>query len=183
MRPLPNVLPMTRFMLRWGIRLNILGIVFKILLGTSFALYSDEFAVFLFEHPRLIVSGVAIAVSPAKGMAVAGVVLAAMLASCVLALLLLRTLAKVVESIRAGDPFVPENGQRLRLVAWLLLYLQLVSAGAGLVLSLMFSVFQITLNELFSPLLTGVLTVLLAFILARVFESGSTMRSDIRDTI
>lgn len=179
----PNVLPITRFMLRWGIRLNFVGIAFLVLLAFSLVTYSDEVARHFLEYPGVNVSGVSVEMSPSRATVAAGILIATSLVSLVLLMMILRTLVKVVDSVRTGDPFIPENGPRLRRIAWLLLYTQLTAIGAGLTLSIMFGVIKVSVNTLFGPVLAGALTALLAFILARVFEAGSAMRSEIRETI
>ena len=43
----------------------------------------------------------------------------------------LKRLLAIVETVRAGDPFVAANAQRLQVIAWLLLALQLLSVIIG----------------------------------------------------
>ena len=89
---------------------------------------------------------------------------------------LLSRLLAVVETVRAGDPFVPENAVRLMTIAWCALAIQL--------LHLIFGVMAATVNAAGSNVdwefsLNGWLAVVLLFVLARVFEVGTQMREDL----
>lgn len=94
----------------------------------------------------------------------------------------LSRLQKIVETVRKGDPFVAANAYRLNSIAWFLLALQLVSiavAAVGKAISTPTN--PIHLDAGFSPL--GWLSVLLMFVLARVFAEGTLMREDLEGTI
>ena len=96
--------------------------------------------------------------------------------------MILRRLLAMVETVRAGDPFVAANAYRLHAIAWLLLAVQLISmtiGGIGRVLST--SEHPIDLDAGFS--VNGWLAVLLTFILARVFAEGTLMREDLEGTV
>ncbi|HLF30579.1 MAG TPA: DUF2975 domain-containing protein [Xanthomonadales bacterium] len=89
---------------------------------------------------------------------------------------LLSRLLDVVETVSAGDPFVPENAVRLMTIAWCALGIQL--------LHLAFGVMAATVNAAGSNVdwefsLNGWLAVVLLFVLARVFEVGTQMREDL----
>jgi hypothetical protein len=93
---------------------------------------------------------------------------------------LLSRLLAVVETVRSGDPFVPENAVRLKTIAWCVLTTQL--------LHLTFGVLAATLNAAGSNVdwkfsMTGWLAVVLLFVLARVFEEGTQMREDLETMI
>jgi hypothetical protein len=93
---------------------------------------------------------------------------------------LLSRLLAVVETVRSGDPFVPENAVRLKTIAWCVLTTQL--------LHLTFGVLAATLNAAGSNVdwkfsITGWLAVVLLFVLARVFEEGTQMREDLETMI
>jgi hypothetical protein len=92
----------------------------------------------------------------------------------------LSRLLDVVETVRSGDPFVPENATRLNTIAWCALFIQL--------LELAFGVMAATLNAAGSNIewqfsLTGWVAVVLLFVLARVFEEGTQMRADLKTMI
>jgi hypothetical protein len=94
----------------------------------------------------------------------------------------LRRLLAIVDTVRSGDPFVAANADRLQLIAWSLLALQLLSlvvGGIGKVIST--PAHPLHLDAGFST--SGWLAVLLTFILARVFAAGALMREDLEGTV
>jgi len=96
--------------------------------------------------------------------------------------LVLRRLIAIVETVRASDPFVPKNAERLYAIAWALLALQVLSiliGGIGEAISTRDH--PVDLDAGFS--LNGWLAVLLTFVLARVFAEGTLMREDLEGTI
>jgi hypothetical protein len=96
--------------------------------------------------------------------------------------MILKRLLAMVETVRAGDPFVAANAYRLQAIAWLLLALQLLSiiiAGIGAAIST--PKHPVDLDAGFS--VSGWLAVLLTFILARVFAEGTQMRGDLEGTV
>ena len=96
--------------------------------------------------------------------------------------LVLKKLLGMVETVRAGDPFVAANAERLQAIAWTLLALQLLSmviGGIGRMLST--PEHPVNLNAGFS--INGWLAVLLTFVLARVFAQGALMREDLEGTV
>jgi hypothetical protein len=96
--------------------------------------------------------------------------------------LVLKRLLAIVETVRAGDPFVAANADRLRGIAWALLALQVLSLVIGAVVR-MFSTpaHPIVISAGFS--ISGWLAVLLTFLLARVFAEGTHMREDLDGTV
>ncbi|MBI3447302.1 MAG: DUF2975 domain-containing protein [Acidobacteria bacterium] len=94
----------------------------------------------------------------------------------------LKRLLAIVETVRAGDPFVAENAHRLRAIAWVLLALQLLSLVVGAIARAVSSpAHPLHLDAGFS--INGWLAVLLTFLLARVFTEGSLMREDLDGTV
>ena len=94
--------------------------------------------------------------------------------------LLFSRLLAMIDTVRAGDPFVPENGARLKTIAWCLLSLQLFN--------LLFGLLAATMNAAGSNIdwefdATGWIGVLLVFVLARVFEEGARIRADLEAMI
>ena len=93
----------------------------------------------------------------------------------------LARLLAMVETVRAGDPFVPDNAVRLNTIAWCALAMQLFH--------LAFGVMAATVNAAGSNVdwkfsgFTGWLAVVLLFVLARVFEEGTRMREDLQRMI
>ena len=94
----------------------------------------------------------------------------------------LRLLRAIVDTVRAGDPFLVVNARRLETIAWWVL------AGEGLrlligaiALATTSSMPALDLDLGFS--VTPWLAVLLLFVLARVFAQGARMRSDLEGTV
>jgi hypothetical protein len=95
---------------------------------------------------------------------------------------ILKRLLAIVETVRAGDPFVAANAVRLQTIAWALLTLQLLSLVIGAIAkSVSTPAHPLHLSAGFS--INGWLTVLLTFLLARVFAEGALMREDLEGTV
>jgi hypothetical protein len=95
---------------------------------------------------------------------------------------ILRRLLAMVETVRAGDPFVGANAARLQTIAWVLLTLQLLSIVIGAISkSVSTPAHPVDLDAGFS--VNGWLAVLLTFLLARVFAEGTVMRDDLEGTV
>ncbi len=94
---------------------------------------------------------------------------------------LLAALRAMLRTVQSGDPFVVANAARLRTIGWMLLAVQcgdLAMGAATLVaraLHVDFAPWQ--------PSFTGWIAVLVAFVLAQVFERGAAMRDDLDGTI
>ena len=94
----------------------------------------------------------------------------------------LKRLLAIVETVRAGDPFVAANAQRLQTIAWMLLALQVISMIIGGIVRVISSPeHPLKFNAGFS--ISGWLAVLLTFLLARVFAEGASMRDDLEGTV
>jgi hypothetical protein len=104
------------------------------------------------------------------------------LAATPVAYVVFSRLLAIVETVRAGDPFVTRNAQRLQTIAWAMLALEL---SRGVVVSIARAVSTpatpIDIRMNFS--LTPWLAVLLLFVLARVFEHGAHMREELEGTV
>src|SRR6266850_2483717 len=88
----------------------------------------------------------------------------------------------IVETVRAGDPFIAANASRLQSIAWALLTLQLLSLVIGAIAkSVSIPGHPLHLDAGFS--INGWLAVLLTFLLARVFAEGALMREDLEGTV
>ena len=95
---------------------------------------------------------------------------------------ILTRLLAMVETVRAGDPFVALNAARLRFIAWALLTLQVLSVIIGAIgKSVSTPAHPVDLDAGFS--INGWLAVLLTFLLARVFAEGTRMRDDLEGTV
>src|SRR5687768_9415753 len=94
----------------------------------------------------------------------------------------LKRLLAIVETVRAGDPFVAANAARLQAIAWTLLALQLLSLVIAAIAKIVSTpAHPVDLDAGFS--INGWLAVLLTFLLARVFAEGTRMRDDLEGTV
>jgi hypothetical protein len=97
-------------------------------------------------------------------------------------------LRAIINTVGEGDPFVPPNAERLSLMAWLMLGVQLlVWAAIPFALQLVdfVRVFgedsDIKIDGGFD--VSGILLIIILFILARVFRHGAAMREDLEGTV
>lgn len=96
--------------------------------------------------------------------------------------LVLRRLLAIVDTVRAGDPFVAMNASRLQAIAWALLVLQLLGMVIGGIADAVSTpAHPVDVDAGFS--MSGWLAVLLTFLLARVFAEGARMREDLEGTV
>jgi hypothetical protein len=94
---------------------------------------------------------------------------------------LLNALEQIVASTGQGDPFILANAHRLRTIGWCLLGLQLLDIP-GTLLARLFPNLGSTSHELpFS--FGGWISVLMVFILSRIFAAGAAMRDDLEGTV
>ena len=94
----------------------------------------------------------------------------------------LKRLLAIVETVRAGDPFVAANASRLQAIARALLALQLLSLVIGAIVKAV-SPPEHPLHIQAGFSISGWLAVLLMFLLARVFAEGTRMREDLEGTV
>lgn len=96
--------------------------------------------------------------------------------------IVLKRLLAIVETVRAGDPFVAANASRLQMIAWMLLAVNLLSIVIGAIAKAVSTPANpLHLDAGFS--ISGWLAVLLTFLLARVFAEGALMREDLEGTV
>jgi len=97
-------------------------------------------------------------------------------------LAVLKRLMAMVQTVRAGDPFIATNAYRLQAIAWFLLGQQLLSLVIGLIgKAISTPAHPLHLDAGFSP--GGWLAVVMTFVLARVFAEGTLMREDLEGTV
>jgi hypothetical protein len=134
-------------------------------------------------NEQWIMSAFKIPPSPAAAGLVMGLRIIAVigLATIPLGLAILKRLLAIVDTVRAGDPFVATNAQRLQTIAWLLLALQIVGIIIGMFGGRIATPKSLHFEASFS--LDGWLAVLLTFLLARVFAEGAAMREDLKGTV
>jgi hypothetical protein len=96
--------------------------------------------------------------------------------------IVLKRLLAIVGTVRAGDPFVAANANRLQAIAWALLALQLLSLVVGAIAKAISTpAHPLHFDAGFS--ISGWLAVLLTFVLASVFAEGALMREDLERTV
>ena len=163
-RTFPPALAVSHGLLRALIALNLLAGLFVLgLLITSFV--AEPFFV------------KAMKITPGAMVLSGRLIMLLGLASVPLAHILLTRLLAIVGTVGSGDPFVALNAQRLRKCAWALLGLE----GMHLAVGAVSAAGSIDVDWDYSP--TGLLAVLLLFVLARVFAEGSRMRADLEGTV
>jgi hypothetical protein len=91
-------------------------------------------------------------------------------------------LLRIVESVRAGEPFQVENARRLRVIGWSLLALQVLHISVVAIASAV-STKDVPLRISSNFDVTGWLAILLLFVLAQVFLEGTRMRADLDGTV
>jgi hypothetical protein len=97
-------------------------------------------------------------------------------------LAMLKRMLAMVDTVRAGDPFVAANAYRLNTIAWLLLALQVIGLFVWAIgKSVSTPAHPLHLDAGFSP--AGWLAVVMTFVLARVFAEGTLMREDLEGTV
>ena len=95
-----------------------------------------------------------------------------------------RYLLRIIDTVRDGDPFVPDNAKRLTIMAWLMLAVQVVAlplTGLGVYITKTVGENPGTIDADFDA--SGFVLVLTLFILARVFRHGTAMRDDLEGTV
>ena len=165
--------------------LPIAHVVLRILIVLNW-LYGAAIATLLVAMPtrRWIMSALDLSPSPEADQVIMGLRAIAVLGLVAMPLhyVVLKRLLAIVETVRAGDPFIAANANRLRAIAWALLALQILSIVIGAIGKTISSpAHPVHLDAGFS--INGWLAVLLTFLLARVFAEGTLMREDLEGTV
>lgn len=128
--------------------------------------------------------GEAITAFPA--LQICGILLLA-LGIAVLAFLFFGKLRQIINSVGEGDPFAPENADRLNMMGWMMLGIYaLMGVMAAVAVTIASWIEQIEGSEFSVDIdfdLTSLLMVVILFILARVFKHGAAMREDLEGTV
>jgi hypothetical protein len=111
-----------------------------------------------------------------------GAMLLLFLATLAAAAYLLCQLQALVASAAHGDPFAPASALRLRRVGWALVVTQVAALPIHWIASRIVAAGS-DLGSAGGLSLGGVLAILLAFVLAAVFEQGSAMRDELEGTV
>lgn len=93
----------------------------------------------------------------------------------------LRQLQALVASA-ASDPFIPANAGRLRRIGWALVVVQLLALPLGWIAKSI-AVASSEFANMGGLDLNSILAIMLVFVLAAVFEQGSTMRDELEGTV
>lgn len=162
------LLSVTQFLLRVGIALIAFSIIVCTIAAVALMLFpSQEFLPKLSQGATLWWVLGAVAVS---------------IVMLTLYLFFTLNLSRIVATVGTGDPFQPENADRLDHMAWLTLAVQ----GCMIALAPMVAVIASRLDEGHGNLdvsFSGFLLALVLFILARVFRRGAEMRDDLEGTV
>jgi hypothetical protein len=168
----PDALGLSRRVLGW---LRILNMIYGG--GVAIMLIASLVAPeFLFSALGVRAAPWAPATLAMRGIMVVGV------AGAFVAHQILTGLLLIVESVRAGDPFILDNAARLNTIAWWLLGAELLHLLVFVLASMASTPsqpFDIDWTFSFTPWIA----VLLLFVLARVFAQGARMREDIEGTV
>ena len=162
------LLAITQFLLRIGIGLIALTIVIATFALVALILFPNQQLL-----PRLSAEGTL------WWVVIAGAVSVVMLT---LYLFFTLNLSRIVATVGTGDPFQPENADRLDRMAWLTLAIQ----GCMLLLAPLVGIVASRIDEVrseFDLSLNGFLLALVLFILARVFRHGTQLRDDLQGTV
>lgn len=162
------LLTVTQLILRIGMVILVLGIVLAA--GAAIALVVTPDQQLL---PRLSAGNTI-------WLVLAGVVLVGLMMT--LYLFFLRHLSHMIATVGTGDPFQPENADRLSKMGWLTVALQLCM----FVLAPLVSKIAERIGEPGGGLdltFDGLLLALVLFVLARVFRHGTAMRDDLEGTV
>lgn len=90
-------------------------------------------------------------------------------------------LAEMVTTVRAGDPFLAANARKLQSLGWFLLALQLLDIPAAAISHFYPSMGSAAPSGDIS--VVGWISVLMVFVLSRVFSAGSAMRDELEATV
>ena len=165
--PAPRAMRAVRALLTALILLNwVAGFAFVIVFAGSFAGLIDEASLEL--YPGQPIERLLVAIRAALLIALLMVPAAHVL---------LTRLRAITDTVEAGDPFVAANAGRLKTIAWSLLGIQLLDLAYGLVAWVAEPTFG------WSFALTGWLAVILLFVLARVFDHGTSLREELAGTV
>lgn len=106
---------------------------------------------------------------------------------CALVFLLFGKLRGIISTVAEGDPFVPENADRLNAMEWLQIGIYgtglLASSAAAMLAEWAEQFAEVSINASFDLDVPSLLLVVILFILARVFRQGAAMRADLEGTV
>ena len=113
--------------------------------------------------------------------------LGTVLVLCALVFVFFGKLRGIIDTVAAGDPFVPENADRLNAMAWLQIGIyvaSLLSTGAAAMVAKWAEQFaEVSVKASLDLDVPSLLLVVILFILARVFRKGAEMREELEGTV
>ena len=92
-------------------------------------------------------------------------------------------LRRMVDSVRDGDPFRPDNADRLSRMGWLAVVGQVIWMGVVAIAYWAMPYIDKGGETPDTNIVSGLLMILVLFILARVFRVGAGMREDLEGTV
>lgn len=140
--------------------------------------------VIMFNHDRVLTELAAHSAKVEGWEVVAGIqaLLVLIAAMAAVAYLWMREMRRIVDSVGLGDPFVPENADRLQKMGWLTVLIEALSIPVGGIGAWIASVVEDATSD-FGISLGGILLALVLFLLARVFREGARMRAELEGTV
>ncbi len=139
-------------------------------------------AILTVQRPEVMAKIAAVGAPPsAYGIVILGFILIAALMAMTARLLM--ELRNIVESVRDDDPFRPENADRLQRMGWLALGGKIIWVAVVAIAHWAARFIEPERGLPQMNLLSGVLLILILFILARVFRVGAAMRDDLEGTV
>lgn len=105
----------------------------------------------------------------------------------VLSLVIITMLIRICRTLRAGDPFVPENARRIRIIAGAVAIMAVLSLVLRLVAQALIMLLGDKLNGALRPHfdlnLAAFAAVLILLVLAQIFDEGARLRAEEKMTI
>ncbi|AKH43662.1 hypothetical protein FHS61_002900 [Altererythrobacter atlanticus] len=93
-------------------------------------------------------------------------------------------LGRMIDTVGEGNPFVPDNADRLSRMGWIAVALQVAQIPLTVCASMVDQYFpEANVNIDSGISLTGIALAIVLFILARVFREGTAMREDLEGTV
>lgn len=168
---------------------RILVLIMQALIAIAIAVLVIVIPVVLFNEGRIIAELVAENPGVDFTFPTGALVLVMLLAVAALGMVFVffQRLRQIIATVGDGDPFVPENAQRLSLMAWLMLGANIVSIPIAALALHVADELQDVHEETFAFDtgfdFGGILLIITLFILSRVFRQGAAMREDLEGTV
>lgn len=151
---------------------RILALAFFVMLVLTFPFYSQLFAKIARRHAEL---NTANTINGIRVIFIVGIIWCFFIDRFSSSLLL------IIKSARIGDPFIHENVFRINLIGWSLVAMQLLDLAVGWI-ARMFNIQNVADNHS-TPSISGWLSVVVVFALARIFAIGAAMREEQQGTV